>query len=160
MRKTKIYLDTSVISFYFAEDSPEKMAITRKFFDQEMTTGNYEIYLSYIVFEELGDTKDPELRDKMLKFARELHAEVVPFSETVDQIATQFVEEGLIPVKYKEDGLHLAIALLHNLDYVISWNFKHLVKLKTKQALKIMAVQEGFKEVEILTPQEVIPDED
>ena len=160
MRKTKIYLDTSVISFYFAEDAPEKMAITRKFFDQEMATGNYEIYLSSIVFEELGDTINPELRDKMLKLARELHAEVVPLSEAVDQIATQFVEEGLIPVKYKEDGLHLAIALLHNLDYVISWNFKHLVKLKTKRAVRIMAVREGFKEVEILTPQEVISDED
>lgn len=160
MRKAKIYLDTSVISFYFAEDAPEKMAITRQFFDQELTTGNYAIYLSYIVFEELGDTKDPILRDKMLKFARNLKAEVVPFSEAVDQIATQFVEDGLIPVKYKEDGLHLAIALLNNLDYVISWNFKHLVKLKTKRAVKIIAVREGFKEIEILTPQEVIPDED
>jgi predicted nucleic acid-binding protein len=46
MRKPKTYLDTSVISFYFADDSPEKKEITRRFIDQELKSGKYEIYIS------------------------------------------------------------------------------------------------------------------
>ena len=45
MIKPKTYLDTSVISFYFADDSPEKREITRRFIDQELKSGKYEIYI-------------------------------------------------------------------------------------------------------------------
>lgn len=60
-KKPKLYLDTNVISFYYAEDAPEKMVITRKFFDQELPGGVYEIYLSALTVQELGRCKDPEL---------------------------------------------------------------------------------------------------
>jgi hypothetical protein len=61
---------------------------------------------------------------------------------------------------YQEDALHLAFALIHNLDYIISWNFKHIVKPKTKKAVKIIALKEGFKAVEIITPEEVVANAD
>jgi predicted nucleic acid-binding protein len=101
-----------------------------------------------------------ELQEKLVKFAYGLTPNVLTANDEIDQIAVQFVEDGIIPAKYQEDALHLAFALHHDLDYVLSWNFKHLVTLKTKRAVKIMAAREGFKEIEILTPEEVATDED
>jgi predicted nucleic acid-binding protein len=160
MRKTKVYLDTSIISFYFAEDSPEKTAVTKKFFDKELVKGTYEVMLSEITAGELSDCPNLQLRDKMLKFVKNLPSTVFPLTPEVARIAKEFVDEGYIPVKYQEDALHIAFALVLDADYIVSWNFKHIVKLKTKKAVRIIALKEGLKEIEIITPEEVVEDDD
>ncbi|MCL6592034.1 MAG: PIN domain-containing protein [Firmicutes bacterium] len=155
MKKPKLYLDTSVISFYFAEDTPEKMAVTRKFFEEALKNGQYEIFSSEITLRELGNCTDPVLQDQLVGFAAELPVTYLPVTSQVGDLALEFVSEGLIPEKYQEDALHLAFALIHDIDYVVSWNFKHIVKPKTKKAVKIIALKEGFKQIEIITPEEV-----
>lgn len=159
MRKAKIYLDTSVISFYFAEDAPEKMAITRQFFEEVLADSNYEIYLSYLVIDELSNTTDIELPSKLLGFAQELSAEILKQNEEVGEVAKLFVQENIIPVKYQDDAIHLALALVNGMDYIVSWNFKHLVKPKTRKSVRAFAIKEGYKEIEITTPEEVASDE-
>jgi predicted nucleic acid-binding protein len=159
LRKPKIYLDTSVVSFYYAEDSPEKTAITQEFFDYKIPNEEYEIYLSELTLRELGNCSNPELQDKLLKLARSVPHTVLLLTEEVSQVAEQFVEEGFIPSKYQEDATHIAFALVHGLDYIISWNFKHIVRPKTRKAVKVIAAREGFKGIEIITPEEVIADD-
>jgi hypothetical protein len=55
----------------------------------------------------------------------------------ITQTGQQLVDNGVIPAKYQDDGLHLAFALLNGIDYIASWNFKHIVKPKTKAAVKL-----------------------
>jgi predicted nucleic acid-binding protein len=160
LRKPKLYLDTSVISFYYAEDAPEKMAVTRKFFDEELVSGKYEVFSSEVALRELANCNDPVLQDSLVEFAATLPVTFLPVTAEIGDLAKEFVNDGLIPLKYQEDALHLAFALIHNLDYIISWNFKHIVKPKTKKAVKIIALKEGFKEVEIITPEEVVASAD
>jgi predicted nucleic acid-binding protein len=155
MKKKRIYLDTSAISFYYAEDAPEKMAATRKFFDQELSNGKYELCLSALTIEELGGCVNPDLRAKLLKFAYELPADILESTEEITQTGQQLVDDGVIPAKYQDDGLHLAFALLNGIDYIASWNFKHIVKPKTKAAVRAFAIKEGYKLLEIITPEEV-----
>jgi len=159
MRRAKIYLDTSVISFYFADDAPEKMPITRKFFDEVLPKDNYEVCLSTLVLEELEKTLNVDHRVKMLTFTGELHAQIFTLTEEINRISKQFIEEGYIPAKYKEDAVHLAFSLFYNVDYIVSWNFKHIVRPRTKDAVRIIAIKEGLKELKILTPEEVIADD-
>ena len=159
MRKTKIYLDTSVISFYFAEDAPEKMAVTRKFFDEELIKGGYEIYLSALTIQELGNCNDLALQDRLIRFTNELRAQVLESTKESDEISRLFIAEGVIPTRYLDDAVHLALALQNNMDYIASWNFKHLVKPKTKKAVRAFCIKEGYKETEIVTPEELIADE-
>ena len=92
--------------------------------------------------------------------AHEMFIEVVTLTNEVSRLAKQFVEEKYIPVKYQEDGLHLAFALIYNADYLMSWNFKHIVKMQTREAVKIVALKEGYKPFEIITPEEVVANED
>lgn len=161
MKKKLIYLDTSVINFYFAEDAPEKMPITKEFFDNTIANNKdkYEVCLSPLVLEELGKTSDSEHRARLLNLAYGLQAQVFALTPEINRIARQFIDEGFIPIKYKEDALHLAFCIFYGVDYIVSWNFKHIVKPKTKDAVRIVSIREGTKEVKILTPEEVVADE-
>ena len=69
-KKLKIYLDTSVINFLFADDAPEKKEITEEFFVNYISKEIFEIYISSIVVEELERTKDLIKREKLLNIIR------------------------------------------------------------------------------------------
>ena len=126
MKKPRIYLDTSIINFYFAEDAPEKMAVTRKFFDEELASGNYETYISLLVLDELEETKDQALRDKLVSLANQYITEVFPLTDEVNAIAAKFVEEGIVPEKYKA-VLEKWIALSQLGESVICFGAENLV---------------------------------
>jgi len=80
-------------------------------------------------------------------------------SEEADNLAEIYVKEGIIPIKYRTDGLHIAIAAVNDLDMIISMNFQHIVKRKTKLATANINALQGYRSIEILTPMEVVNDE-
>jgi hypothetical protein len=85
---------------------------------------------------------------------------VLPPSTEVKQLADIYTAAGVIPQKYATDALHIAIAAVAGLDYVVSLNFKHIVKHKTMIETELINAREGFKRVFIHTPAEVIEDEE
>ena len=108
---------------------------------------------------EFGKRPQKALRDKLIEFANGLSARILESTEEIDEISQKFVEEEVIPAKYIDDAVHLALALHNGMDYIVSWNFKHLVKPKTKKAVRVFCIKEGYKETEIVTPEEVTADE-
>jgi hypothetical protein len=68
----------------------------------------------------------------------------------------KYLERGIFPIKYRDDALHIAIASVHDMDIVISWNMEHMVKLKTRREVRAVNILEGHNEIEICTPLEVI----
>ncbi len=67
-----------------------------------------------------------------------------------------YVNENVIPPKYYDDAIHLAIATLGNIDILVSWNLKHIVKRKTIRLTNIINTREGYRTLEIFNPLEVI----
>ena len=62
----------------------------------------------------------------------------------------------IIPVKFKIDGIHIAMAAINNMDCIVSLNFHHINKLKTKMATEIIHRMKGFNNPFICTPMEVV----
>ena len=157
MKKTKLYLDTSVPSFLFADDSPEKREVTLQFWDI-LKLGLYDILISDILLTEISRSETPspqELEDKL----SEIVLEVVSVNEDVFSLAQKYVDEGIIPQTYRDDALHIALATYNEADALISWNFKHMVKLKTIRGVNGINRMLGLKELEILTPQSWIQED-
>ena len=155
MPKTRIYLDTSVLSGYYADDSPEKRDITRKFFD-EIFGGEYEAVISLLVLEEIG--KAPETKKtKMLKLIDEYGIGTVSITEEAENLADAYVKDGIIPMKYREDAVHIASAVTGKVQILISWNMKHMVKLKTINGVNSINIQAGHPEIDLRTPEEMLP---
>ena len=66
------------------------------------------------------------------------------------------MEKDAIPKKYAEDALHIAIAVNNKMDYLLSWNFKHIVKLKTKNIVRLVNTLAKNAQIEIITPAELL----
>lgn len=157
MKKIKLYLDTSVPSFLFADDSPEKREVTVQFWDI-LKTEMYDVIISDILLAEISRSKTPspqELEEKL----SEITIKIVSVSEDVFLLAQKYIHEGIIPQKYQDDALHIALTTYNEADALISWNFKHIVKLKTIRGVNGINKMFGFKEPEILTPQSWIQED-
>ncbi len=148
----KLYIETSVFNFIFAEDAPEKQKITKSFFANKLT--NFEVYVSDIVFSELGRTKEPK-RSELLNSISNYPLTNLRNSEVAIRLAKIYISEGVIPEKYLNDALHIAIATVNSIDTVVSWNLEHIVKLKTIVEVNKINLKKGYKQILIVTPEEI-----
>jgi len=157
LKKTTLYLDTSVPSFLFADDSPEKREATIQFWDI-LKMGLYDIVISDILLTEISRSEVPssqQLEDRLA----EIILKIVSVNEDIYSLAQKYIDEGIIPQKYQDDALHIALATYNEVDALISWNFKHMVNLKTIRGVNGINRMLGFKELEILTPQSWIQED-
>ncbi|GHU22139.1 hypothetical protein FACS1894164_03910 [Spirochaetia bacterium] len=130
MRTPKIYLKTTMFNFPFANDSPQYKADTLRLFD-EVKAGRFEPFTSEYVLRELEDTRDTEKLEKMKSFMTDHRVKVLPASAETKRLADVYVAEGVIPERFSTDALHIAVVMVHSLDYIVSLNFQHIVKHKT-----------------------------
>ncbi|MFH0775425.1 MAG: PIN domain-containing protein [bacterium] len=159
MKKIKIYLDTSVINFLFADDVQEKRDITKRLFE-EIAKSKYEPYISELVIAEINKTKDEKKKDKLLKVIQKYQLKELSSGEEVYYLAEKYIEAKIIPREFEEDAVHIAYAIVNNLDALVSWNMRHIVKLKTRWGVNSINKIEGYKDIELISPEEVIENED
>jgi len=78
----------------------------------------------------------------------------------VDKLADIYVAEGIVPTKYRDDALHIAMATITGMDIILSWNYKHIVKRKTILMTNLINAREGYKNIDIYSPSEVIENDE
>jgi hypothetical protein len=133
--------------------NPEAMEITRKFF-ATLKKESYEAYISAVVLEEIGKCSE-ERQTELMSVIKNAEVKMLETNSEVEDLADKIVAEGIVPVKYDEDAFHIAIAMYYGMDYLASWNFNHIVKVKTKRMVSLMAIREGYRDIEIIAPREV-----
>lgn len=153
-KRLKLYFDTSVFNFAFADDAPDKKAITLKLIE-EIKTGKYEVFISTIVLREIREAPAEKAKE-LMGLLNALQPFELEFDSECYELAAEYVKRGIIPDKYEDDAFHIAVASVNDLDAIISWNFKHIVKLKTKKEVAGTNLLMGYKELEIYSPMEVI----
>jgi predicted nucleic acid-binding protein len=154
MKKLSLYLDTSVWNFYFADDAPEKQAITLEFFNQ-VREGRYRIFVSEIVFREIDKSSD-EKKVLLLNLIAEYQPKKLEITEEILTLAEQYISEGVLPAKAVDDSIHAAIATVHGIDALISWNLKHLANLSRMRRINGVNLKQGYSnKLDLVTPMEV-----
>ena len=152
MRKQKIYLETTIFNFCI-DKGREAHADTVRLFE-DITKGKYEAFTSDYVINELEETQGDK-RDKMIALVEQYGIKVLALNNEAEQLADVYVEQNIIPPKYRTDGIHIAVAAVNDLDMIISMNFQHIVKRKTKIGTGSINAINGYRAVEICTPMEV-----
>lgn len=149
-------METSVWNFLFAEDAAEKRDKTLELF-KEIENEKYEIYISELVITEMEDTTDNNKRQHLLQTIKKYSPkELIGKRDEVSKLTAKYLKNKVVPKKYKDDAMHIAFAVVHNLDVIVSWNLRHIVKLSTRTKVNALNKLEGYKEIEICTPEEVI----
>jgi predicted nucleic acid-binding protein len=147
----KIYLDTSVISALFDDRNPERKALTEEFFSR---IGIYSTYISELTLAEIERTPDKTLKSKMSGTIKGFS--ILEINESVEELANEYVKYGAIPESYSEDAYHIAVAVLNEMDYLLSWNFRHIVRKRTRDIVRMVNTLRDLKQVEIITPGELL----
>ena len=96
----------------------------------------------------------------MIKLISNYDISVLAATEEINELAKEYVKSGIFPEKYIDDARHIACATTYNLDIILSWNFKHIVKRKTIIMTEQINLMQGYKNVEIYSPAEVTNDDD
>lgn len=161
MKPLRVYLDTSVINFLFADDAPEFRKITQVFFEDYVRPGKYLAYVSDVAIREMEKTPGETRRFQLLNVVREYSLRILMLNEEAFRVARAYIEEKIIPPKKIEDAQHIAIATCNQMDILPSWNFKHLANIQKQIAVKSVNEREGyFYPLTLTNPMEVLYEND
>ena len=146
--KQRIYIDTSVFGGYFDEEFSEH---TIPLFDR-IRNGEFTLLYSTITQDELENA--PE---KIKELVKNLKAEYTEFLETTDEavdLAIKYISEKVVGQTSYADCLHIALATINRADFLVSWNFKHIVNIQKIRGYNSINIKNGYRQLEIRSPRE------
>ena len=156
MDKETVYIETSIISYLTARASRDLLAaawqkVTIDWWDTQR--GRFNLFASDLVIEEAGRGND-------LAAARRLKALVgiplLAITEEVLAFSEALIRAGAIPQKAIGDSLHIALSAVHGIDYLLTWNYRHLDNAEAKPIIRRACMENGYEYPEICTPQELM----
>lgn len=154
--KPKIYLETSVISYLTSRPSRDLIVAANQQITQEwwqVRRAGFEMYVSQLVIQE-ASAGDPDAAQQRLKVLEEMP--LLELNEEALSFAEKLVQDGPLPQHAVEDALHIAVATLNGMDYLLTWNFKHLANATVRYKIEQVCRQLGYEPPIICTPQELL----
>jgi len=152
----KVYVESSVISYYTAKPSRDLIVaahqqITHEWW--EIVRPQVECFVSPFVIQEisLGDEEAAKKRNNAIR-----EFPVLEINREIQKIAQKYFVALKIPNKAKLDASHLAVAVWHEMDYVLSWNCKHIVSGRVKKVLEEINAKLNLKTPILCTPEELM----
>ena len=151
-----VYIETSVIGYLTARSTKNliiagNMETTRDWWQNRRN--DFFLYISQVVLDEVarGDT---EIATKRLEILRDFP--LLEVTESVDELASEFMTKSNLPPKASDDAVHIAVATIHRLDYLLTWNCKHIANAQIQRKLREICFDLGYKLPTICTPYELI----
>jgi predicted nucleic acid-binding protein len=157
--KETVYIETSVVSYFTSKPCRDLVIAGR----QEITREKwpkilefFEVYISALVLQE-AEQGDPEAVQKRLNVMTSLP--VLSITGEVEKLASILISEGPIPAKNPEDALHIAIATVNGIDYLLTWNFAHINNAQMKSKVISIVEKHGYQCPIICSPEELLGEE-
>ena len=154
--KPKVYLETTVISYFTARTSRDIVTAAHQQLTQEWWEGrkrNFDLFISQIVLQEVREGDEDAIKRRLEMLESIPTIEVNP--EAV-ALAQALVSDGIVPQKAAADALHIAIAAVQGMDYLLTWNLKHLANAAIRNAIANACRQRGYEPPVICTPEELM----
>ena len=152
----KIYIETSIISYLTARPSSNLIAAAwqKETLDWWETQRNrFDLYISNIVIEEAG-RGDSGAASRRLEALASIP--ILPLNEDVVKLSKALIQEGGLPSKALDDALHIALSAVHGMDYLLTWNCRHIDNAEKKPLIRKVCLTYGFICPEIATPIELM----
>jgi predicted nucleic acid-binding protein len=83
---------------------------------------------------------------------------LLAINEAVEELAQQFLTKSNLPPKASDDALHIALATVYKVDYLLTWNCKHIANAQIQKKLSQISIQSGYELPTICTPYELMGD--
>ena len=153
MHKLRIYIDTSVIGGCFDQEFAEW---SNKLFEL-IKTGYITALISEVTTIEI-EPAPINIKNKLNELPAH-NIEFIEITEEAEYLASKYIENNAISIRFQEDALHIALATINKADILVSWNFKHIVNLRRIRLYNSINLVNNYQQTEIRTPREVIENE-
>jgi len=156
MDKKTVYIETSIVSYLTARPSSDLLAaawqkVTIDWWETQRD--RFDLFASDIVIEEAGRGDDVAVARRLEALAGipllAITDEVILFSEAL-------IQEGALPKEAIGDSLHIALSAVHGIDYLLTWNYRHIDNAETKPIIRGVCLANRYGYPEICTPQELM----
>ena len=156
MDKKTVYIETSIVSYLMARPSRDLLAaawqkVTIDWWDTQRD--RFDLFASDIVIEEAGKGDE-------IAAARRLEAlAAIPLLTITDEVlvfSEALIQAGAVAKKAIGDSLHIALSAVHGLDYLLTWNYRHIDNAETKPIIRSICLTNRYGYPEICTPQELM----
>jgi len=146
--KLSLYLETSVIGSYLDASDRFRRDLTIRWFEHELS--EYDAFISLLVQRELERVDEPH-RAGYMKIIKPLQR--LEFVEEAAILAEGYISRGIFHRKFMADAFHVALASIHKIDYLVTWNFGHLANVRRQARIKLFNTAAGFFSPAIVTPE-------
>lgn len=150
----KVYIETSFVSYLVARPSRDlimaaRQRITLEWWDKERM--KHELFASEVVLREAQRGDQNEIAKRMAVLA---DLQVLDTPGSAGQLAAMLIERHALPEKAFLDALHIAVATVHGMDYLLTWNCKHIANIAARGAIEKTCRAAGYEPPAIGTPEE------
>lgn len=153
--KPKVYIETSIISYLTARPSRDLIVAANQQMTDEwwnICRPDFDLYISEMVEVE-AERGDVEAAERRLAVVRQL--DMLELTDTVHQVAERLLKKRFIPQKAARDAIHIAVAAVHGVDYLLTWNCTHLANAANRRRIERFLQEQGYESPVICTPQEL-----
>jgi hypothetical protein len=157
--KKSVYIETSIVSYLTAKPSRDVRAaawqqITSQWWED--VRPDYDLFTSELVIVEIA-AGNPEAAARRLEALQGI-AELSIDGE-VKELADQLISKAGFPLGAEADALHVAVAAVHRIDYLLTWNFRHIDNAAKKPIIRSICFAAGYSYPEICTPMELLQED-
>jgi len=159
--KRRVYIETTVLGYLTSWPSGDlvvagRQKITRDWWRYALNA--FELIVSELVYREASAGDPQAIRDR-LEALKDLP--VLGVSERAEEFAHALVVGGAVPSTEPDDALHIALAVVNGIEYLVTWNFKHIANAAMRSKIHSVCIAEGYDPCTICTPEELLePDSD
>ncbi|MXY99197.1 type II toxin-antitoxin system VapC family toxin [Candidatus Poribacteria bacterium] len=156
--KPRVYIESTVISYLVARPSDNPILAARQKASQRLWedyADRFEFVISQVVLAEIqqGDVRAAQQRIEMVSPLTVL--ENLP---EIDILVQKLLDSGAVPRNSRPDAQHIAISTVHSVEYLVSWNYKHIVNEHKREHIKQICQEAGFQPTTICTPTQLMED--
>jgi len=150
-----VYIETSIISYLTSRVSRNLIGAARQQLTQAWwdTRINYDLFISEVVYRECA-AGDANAAKKRLDAIEGLA--LLRVTREAIEISKALVGRGIIPAKAAEDALHISIATVHAMDFLLTWNCKHIANPEIQKCIALYLEEQGLFLPFICTPDELL----
>ena len=153
--KFRVYVESSIISYLVARPSRDLVVAAHQQVTQDWwnQSGTFELCISNYVVAEISSGDVALARSRI---ERTSGATMLKTSIDVEQLADRLIDEKCVPSKARLDSLHIAVCAIHSIEYLLTWNCKHIANAQTMRLIENCCAAAGYQCPRLCTPLELM----